>query len=292
MLVTMEPILTKARKEGYGVIAPSIFSLELISCAIDAAEHKKSPLVLNVNLKYDFLQREQDIEFFLYVARERALRASVPVCINLDHGADYKTVMRAIHYGFTSVMIDASSKPFEENIAAVQEVVHAAHSIGIPVEAELGCVGMADPTFQIETKYSESTTTDPSLVAEYVERTGVDFLAVSIGNAHGPYAKNIVPHIDFELLKEIAGITSIPLVLHGGSGTGDDNLKKACQMGICKVNVGTDLMKIGTDKAIAGYEDNANKGRLRFLTNYVDGYREGIEYYMDVFGSTGKASSM
>ncbi len=289
MLVTMDKILVKARKEGYGVIAPSTFSLELIGCAIEAAERKKSPLILNINLKYDSLQTEQDVELFLFTARERALRANVPVAINLDHGADYKTVMRAINHGFTSVMIDASAKPFEENIAAVQEVVHAAHSIGIPVEAELGCVGMADPTFQIETKYTQSATTDPSLVAEYVERTGVDFLAVSIGNAHGPYAKNIVPHIDFELLKQIADITPIPLVLHGGSGTGDENLTKACQMGICKINVGTDLMKIATDKAIAGYEENANKGRLRFLTNYVDGYREGIEYYMDVFGSTGKA---
>lgn len=289
MLVTMDKILVKARKEGYGVIAPSTFSLELIGCAIEAAERKKSPLILNINLKYDALQTEQDVELFLFTARERALRADVPVAINLDHGADYKTVMRAINHGFTSVMIDASAKPFEENIAAVQEVVHAAHSIGIPVEAELGCVGMADPTFQIETKYTQSATTDPSLVAEYVERTGVDFLAVSIGNAHGPYAKNIVPHIDFELLKQIADITPIPLVLHGGSGTGDENLTKACQMGICKINVGTDLMKIATDKAIAGYEENANKGRLRFLTNYVDGYREGIEYYMDVFGSTGKA---
>ncbi len=289
MLVTMDKILVKARKEGYGVIAPSTFSLELIGCAIEAAERKKSPLILNINLKYDALQTEQDVELFLFTARERALRADVPVAINLDHGADYKTVMRAISHGFTSVMIDASAKPFEENIAAVQEVVHAAHSIGIPVEAELGCVGMADPTFQIETKYTQSATTDPSLVAEYVERTGVDFLAVSIGNAHGPYAKNIVPHIDFELLKQIADITPIPLVLHGGSGTGDENLTKACQMGICKINVGTDLMKIATDKAIAGYEENANKGRLRFLTNYVDGYREGIEYYMDVFGSPGKA---
>ena len=289
MLVTLDKILVKARKEGYGVIDTSTFSLELIGCAIEAAERKKSPLILNINLKYDALQTEQDVELFLFTARERALRADVPVAINLDHGADYKTVMRAISHGFTSVMIDASAKPFEENIAAVQEVVHAAHSIGIPVEAELGCVGMADPTFQIETKYTQSATTDPSLVAEYVERTGVDFLAVSIGNAHGPYAKNIVPHIDFELLKQIADITPIPLVLHGGSGTGDENLTKACQMGICKINVGTDLMKIATDKAIAGYEENANKGRLRFLTNYVDGYREGIEYYMDVFGSTGKA---
>lgn len=289
MLVTMDKILNKARQEGYGVIAPSTFSLELIGCAIEAAEKKRSPLILNINLKYDALQTEENREIFLYVARERAMRASVPVAINLDHGADYPTVVRAIHHGFTSVMLDASSKPFEENIAAVKEVVHTAHSIGIPVEAELGCVGMADPTFLIETKYTGSSKTDPALVAEYVERTGVDFLAVSIGNAHGPYAKNIVPHIDFDLLEQIAKITPIPLVLHGGSGTGDENLTKACQMGISKINVGTDLMKIATDQAIAGYEENANKGRLRFLTNYVDGYRDGIEYYMDVFGSTHKA---
>ncbi len=289
MLVTMDKILNKARQEGYGVIAPSTFSLELIGCAIEAAEKKRSPLILNINLKYDALQTEENREIFLYVARERAMRASVPVAINLDHGADYPTVVRAIHHGFTSVMLDASAKPFEENIAAVKEVVHTAHSIGIPVEAELGCVGMADPTFLIETKYTGSSKTDPALVAEYVERTGVDFLAVSIGNAHGPYAKNIVPHIDFDLLEQIAKITPIPLVLHGGSGTGDENLTKACQMGISKINVGTDLMKIATDQAIAGYEENANKGRLRFLTNYVDGYRDGIEYYMDVFGSTHKA---
>lgn len=289
MLVTMDKILNKARQEGYGVIAPSTFSLELIGCAIEAAEKKRSPLILNINLKYDVLQTEENREIFLYVARERAMRASVPVAINLDHGADYPTVVRAIHHGFTSVMLDASAKPFEENIASVKEVVHTAHSIGIPVEAELGCVGMADPTFLIETKYTGSSKTDPALVAEYVERTGVDFLAVSIGNAHGPYAKNIVPHIDFDLLEQIAKITPIPLVLHGGSGTGDENLTKACQMGISKINVGTDLMKIATDQAIAGYEENANKGRLRFLTNYVDGYRDGIEYYMDVFGSTHKA---
>ena len=289
MLVTMDKILNKARQEGYGVIAPSTFSLELIGCAIEAAEKKRSPLILNINLKYDALQTEENREIFLYVARERAMRASVPVSINLDHGADYPTVVRAIHHGFTSVMLDASAKPFEENIAAVKEGVPPAHSIGIPVEAELGCVGMADPTFLIETKYTGSSKTDPALVAEYVERTGVDFLAVSIGNAHGPYAKNIVPHIDFDLLEQIAKITPIPLVLHGGSGTGDENLTKACQMGISKINVGTDLMKIATDQAIAGYEENANKGRLRFLTNYVDGYRDGIEYYMDVFGSTHKA---
>lgn len=290
MLVKMDEVLVKARREGYGVIAVSCFSLELIKATIAAAEKKKSPVIININLKYDFVNEEQDVELFLYMARQRAMRASVPVAINLDHGKDYKMVMRAISHGFTSVMIDASDKPYDENVAITKEIVHAAHSIGLPVEAELGCVGMADETFRLEDKYTQSAKTDPALVKDFVEKTKVDFLAVSIGNAHGPYAKNITPHIDFDLLSQIADITPIPLVLHGGSGTGDANLTRACQMGISKINVGTDLMEAAIQKATTAYNQNPNKGRIQFLTNYVTGYQEGIEYYMDVFQSTQQAT--
>lgn len=289
MLVKMDEILIKARKEHYGVVAASCFSMNLIKSVISAAEDKKSPAIININLKYDCFETEDDIEYFLFIAREYARRSPVPIAINLDHGQNFNTVMRAIHHGFTSVMIDASAHPFEENIALTKKVVNAAHSIGIPVEAELGCVGMADPEFLIETKYIHSTTTDPKLVNDFIEQTNVDFLAISIGNAHGPYAKEIVPHIDFELLNEIANTTSIPLVLHGGSGTGDENLSKACQMGISKINVGTDLMQAGIEHCLNGYKENINKGRLKFLTNYEAGYKESIKYYMDVFGSTNKA---
>lgn len=289
MLVKMDQILKKARKEGYGVIAVSCFGLDLIKCSIAAAEAKNSPLILNINLKYDFVSKDEDIELFLLMARERAIRSHVPVAINLDHGADFSTVMRAIHNGFTSVMIDASSKPYDENVSLTKEVVHAAHCAGIPVEAELGCVGMADQSFKLENKYSQNVMTDPLLVKDFVEKTNVDFLAVSIGNAHGPYAKNIIPHIDFERLEAIANATSIPLVLHGGSGTGDENLSKACQMGICKINVGTDLMEEATQLAMKEYQKNPNMGRIKFLTNYSIGYQNGIEYYMDVFGSTNRA---
>lgn len=289
MLVKMDEILIKARREKYGVIAVSCFSLELIKAAINAAEKKRSPVILNINLKYDFVSEEEDVELFLYMARERARRSSVPVAVNLDHGQDYRTIIRAISHGFTSVMIDASAKSYHENIAITKEVVHTAHAAGLPVEAELGCVGMADETFRLENKYTKSAKTDPALVKDFIEKTNVDFLAVSIGNAHGPYAKNITPHIDFELLTEIAEITPVPLVLHGGSGTGDDNLSKACKMGISKINVGTDLMEAAICKANAGYQENQNKGRINFLTNYVTGYQESIEYYMEVFGSDGKA---
>ncbi|MCF0110487.1 MAG: class II fructose-bisphosphate aldolase [Erysipelotrichaceae bacterium] len=164
-----------------------------------------------------------------------------------------------------------------------------AHRLGVPVEAELGCVGMADESFKIEWKYTQTTKTPPELVKDFVEKTNVDFLAVSIGNAHGPYAKNIIPHIDFELLETIANTTPIPLVLHGGSGTGDENLSKACKMGISKINVGTDLLKAGAEAALEGMETNANHGRLEFITNYNKAFKEKVMYYMDVFGSTGKA---
>lgn len=288
MLVTMSEILCKAREEGYGVIAPTILSMEHVKVAIAAAEKKKSPIIMNLNIRTEWARDDNYLEYISYVIRQSAIRASVPVAFNLDHGLNFEAVMKAIKNGFTSVMIDASALPYEENIKTVKEVVDVAHRANIPVEAELGCVGMADETFKIDGKYTHTTKTDPTLVKDFVEKTGVDFLAVSIGNAHGPYAKDIVPHIDFELLKQIADTTPIPLVLHGGSGTGDENLTKACQMGICKINVGSDLIHAGSFAASNAYTENKNKGALQFLSVYNKAYQEKIEYYMDVFGSTNK----
>lgn len=290
MLVSMKDILVKARREGYGVIAASIFNAELIKAAITAAENKRSPLILNINLTNKFVLDDQDLEFIAYVARQRAMRSSVQVALNLDHGKDIETVARAIRYGFTSVMIDASSKPYEDNIRITSEVVKLAHLNGIPVEAELGCVGVGDPSCLIEGKTLDSTMTDPLMVKDFVERTEADFLAISIGNAHGPYAKNIIPHIDFDRLQKIAKVTSIPLVLHGGSGTGDENLAKACTMGISKINVATDLLKAGVKNVFEEYEKDNNLGRLRWFDNYSTAYEKTVEYYIEVFGSTGKSN--
>lgn len=289
MLVGMKEILVKARKEGYGVIAPTIKSMEEIKVSIDAAEKKNSAVILNFNITYDWVKRDEDLELAAYIARERAIRSSVPVCVNLDHGKDFECVMRAIKYGFGSVMIDASYKTFEENVEITKKVCETAHAAGISVEAELGCVGMADPSFTILGKYTQTTETDPDAVVEFVKRTGVDFLAISIGNAHGPYAKDIIPHLNFELLQKIASVTPIPLVLHGGSGTGDENMGKACTMGICKINVATDLSKEGVRIAVNALNEDEKHGRLDFIQNYNTGFQNKIEYYMDVFGSTGKA---
>lgn len=286
MLVNMKEILLKARKEHYGVIAPTIKSMEEIKVAIEAAEEKNSAMILNFNITYDWVKRDEDLELAIYVARERAIRSTVPVCVNLDHGKDFKAVMRAIHYGFGSVMIDASFRPYEENVALTKQVVDVAHTLGISVEAELGCVGIADPSFKMEGKYAQTTETDPERVVDFVSRTGVDCLAISIGNAHGPYAKDIIPHINFELLDKIAAVTPIPLVLHGGSGTGDENMAKACKHGICKINVATDLAKEGCKVAVEALNKEPKSGRLEFIQNFNQGYKNKIKYYMDVFGST------
>ena len=285
----MDHLLVNAKQNQYGIIAVSCFSLDLVKAAVRAAESKNSPLIININLRYDFLETENDIEQFLSHARKCAKDAKVPVAINLDHGKDFQTVLKGLRNGFTSVMIDASDKPFEENVRIVSEVTTIAHQLNIPVEAELGCVGMADQSFSIDDKYTQSTKTDPNSVKEFVERTNVDFLAVSIGNAHGPYAKNEVPHIDFELLEALVIATDIPLVLHGGSGIKDSDLTKACKLGITKINVGTDLMELGASMATQKYQENQNLGRLKFLTHYISEYQKGIEHFMDVFNSTDKA---
>lgn len=289
MLVNMKDILLQARAGHYGVVAPTIKSMEEIKVSIEAAESKNSPLILNFNITYDWVLRDEDLELASYIARQRAIRSAVPVCINLDHGKDYHAALRAIHYGFDSVMIDASAKPYSQNVDITKQVVDMAHTVGVSVEAELGCVGMGDPNFKIDGKYSHTTETDPEMVVDFVSKTGVDFLAVSIGNAHGPYAKDIVPHINFELLDKIAEATPIPLVLHGGSGTGDENMAKACQKGICKINVATDLARDGVKIAVDDLNKDPNSGRLAFIANYNKGFKEKVAYYMDVFGSTGKA---
>ena len=291
MLVTMKEILDKARAEAYGVIAATMFDEGNIRVAIEAAEEKNSPIILNFNLSTDFVKNDKNAKIYLDVARLRASQANVPVAINADHCRNFETAMRAIHLGFTSVMIDSSTFPFEENVARTLEVVKAAHAVHMSVEAELGCVGVGnadDPEVMrsMGDKPTANVYTDPTQAKEFVERTGVDALAISIGNAHGPYAKGITPHIEFELLEKIAKETSVPLVLHGGSGTGDENLSKACKLGISKINVATDLMIAQVKR----FEETATGSFSRFrFEEALEAYKNEIKRYIDVFGSENKA---
>lgn len=175
------------------------------------------------------------------IIEQMAIRASVPVAIQLDHGAKFSDAILAIRSGFTSIMVDRSSCPFEQNVAEVADLVRIAHSVGVSVEAELGHVGFGE-SYAAD---RDAGLTNVAEATEYVERSGCDALAVAIGTAHGIYKG--VPHLDFDRLAELNAAVSIPLVLHGGSGSGDDNLVKAIAGGITKINIASDLFVAGEE---------------------------------------------
>jgi len=289
MLVTMKEMLEKARREGYAVMAPSMESEMCMAAAVEAAEEFRAPIIINVRLN----AFGDQLPFYIKIARRWAECASVPVAVNLDHGKTLEDNVRALYYGYTSIMVDRSALPYEENVAQVKQMVEIAHACGVSVESELGELGWAagGTAFSVNRERAEqemdTTLTDPDLAADFVERTGIDFLAVSLGNKQGSFYNdpNFVPHIDFDRLKAITDKVSVPLVMHGGSGVGEENLAKACRMGICKVNVGSEL-RAGAAKKIL---DDPIKAKRWAFQMCKEGYKEPMEKYFRIFGCIGKA---
>lgn len=276
MYISMIELMKKAREGHYCVPAIAVENEHSVRAAIQAAEGKKSPLIMIALYKVN-----PDIHYFGRIVEDLAIRAKVPVAMCQDHGGTYAEAMWAIRAGFTDVMVDRSTLPFEENIAQVSEIVKVAHAVGVGVEAELGHVGMAN---QYETDGTGGFTV-PEEAIEFVERTGVDALAVAIGTAHGVYSG--VPKLQFDLLAELREKVPVPLVLHGGSGTGDENLKKACQMGICKLNISNDLKR----GAIANLNEKCKDGMGAYAMYPLlyEGYKNVAAHYMTLCGSEGKA---
>ena len=232
-LVTSKKLLLDAQARGYAVGAFNVENMEMVQAVVAAAEKMQSPVILQTTpstVKY------ADVNYFYANAKVAAEKATVPVVMHLDHGNSFELAMCAFRAGYTSIMIDGSHESFEDNIAVSKAVVNACHAAGIPVEAELGKVGGKEDDLD---GGEGDTNTNPEEAAEFVERTGIDFLAVAIGTAHGVYKG--VPKIDLKRLEEIRQQVSIPLVLHGTSGVPDDIVKKCIERGICKVNYATDL---------------------------------------------------
>lgn len=279
MLIDMKTLLDEATKKGYCVPAPSVFNALTIETAFSRAVKVHSPVILNAGGPLDF-------EFLAETAKFYSRRnPEVPVALNLDHGDDFDQAMRAIRAGFTSVMLDKSSAPFEENVRETKEVVHAAHIVGVSVEAELGCVGFG----QKNDGENTDSFTKPEDVDIFIRETGADCLAIAIGTAHGHYKGT--PKIDFERLDAIRAVTSVPLVLHGGSSTGEENLKKAVRHGISKVNIGTDLSDAAKGNIIDFLSDHDPHQRGvygKMLTAGMQGYGDKLEEYMILFGSAGR----
>ncbi|WP_418964991.1 tagatose bisphosphate family class II aldolase [Cetobacterium sp.] len=234
MLVSTNQMLLDAQKGGYAVPAFNIHNLETIQVVVETANELKSPVILAATpstVKY------AGIDYLINMIETASEKYDIPIAFHLDHHEDVESIKKAILLGCKSVMIDASHHPFEENVKIVKEVVDFAHRYDVSVEAELGkLVGQEDDLVVDE---SESSYTDPKLAKEFVERTGVNSLAVAIGTAHGLYKNE--PKLDYERLKEIKKVVDIPLVLHGASGVPFNSVRETIKDGICKVNIATEL---------------------------------------------------
>ena len=230
MLVSLKEVIDMAEKGNFAIPAFNVYNLETVMGVIDAAEEMRAPVILQV---YPRLLNEE-VGYYLAPAIVAAARkATVPVCFHLDHGPSELEVTKALRWGATGIMYDGSVHPFEENVANTKHIVETCGAIGVSVEGELGHIGSVNDDAMEEY-------TDPDEAAEFVKRTGVTCLAVLIGNAHGHYKKT--PKLDIDRVKAIRKATGgIPLVLHGGSGIPEDQVKAAVKAGIRKMNIGTDV---------------------------------------------------
>lgn len=237
-LVNLKEILKDAREKQYAVPAFDVSNYNMVKTVIDAAEELKAPVIL-MGLRADM--EDEQFTIMSDVMHRVAERANVPVCIHLDHATDFELIKRAIAEGYTSVMFDGSMLPLEENIEKTRQVVEYAHVHGVSVEAELGHVGdgiVGGNEADVENK--EGVLTDEKEMKYFIESTDVDALAVSIGTAHGVYVAK--PELDLELLEKLNKISTVPLVMHGGSGTPDDAIKASVKHGICKINIFSEIL--------------------------------------------------
>ena len=243
-LVTTRELFADAQKNSYAIGAFNVENMEMVQAVAAAAEELKAPVIMQTTpstVKY------ADLKYFYANAKAAAEMASVPIVMHLDHGNSFDLAMRALRVGYTSIMIDGSHESFEDNIAVSKAVADACHPSGVPVEAELGKVGGKEDDLEAG---DENPYTDPQQAREFVERTGVDSLAVAIGTAHGVYKG--IPKVDVDRLSAIREVVTIPLVLHGTSGVPDDIVRECVRRGICKVNYATDL-RIAFSRGVKAY---------------------------------------
>ncbi|MEE8885429.1 MAG: class II fructose-1,6-bisphosphate aldolase [Eubacteriales bacterium] len=282
-LVTTKRLLQDAQAGGYAIGAFNVENMEMVQAVVAAAEEMNSPVIMQTTpgtVKY------ADLRYFYENVRTAAEEASVPVVMHLDHGNSFELAMQALRTGYTSIMIDGSRKPFEENIALTKAVVDACHPSGIPVEAELGKVGGKEDDLE---GGDDSPYTDPQQAAEFVERTGVDSLAIAVGTAHGVY--KVTPKLDVERITAVRQFVTIPLVLHGTSGVPDEQVAECVRRGMCKVNYATDL-RIAFTKGVKSVL--AETPDVFDPKKYNAAGREEVKKYvmqkMQVVGSVGKAA--
>lgn len=281
MLVNMNDVLLPAKEGHYGVGFFNAVNIEMARAVIETAEELNAPVMIGTaEVLLPAMPLERVAEYLIPMAE----KASVPVCVHYDHGLTFDKCMEALKLGFTSVMYDCSTKPYADNLAGVAQMVKVCHGFGATVEGELGHVGDNAGAGKLD-KPSDYYT-DPDMADDFVRKTGIDSLAIAVGNAHGDY--KFPPKLDFDRITTIRDITNIPLVLHGGSGLADSDFTEAVKCGICKVNIFTDIDKAGKagmEKGIA-----AGSGTLMELIPFaIDEMKAVVRKKLKLFGSTGRA---
>lgn len=284
MLLNMKDLLAVAHANHFAVPAFNTSSNMLLNGAIEASEEKSSPLIIAIHPdELSFVRTS-----FVKAVIDEAIKATIPVCIHLDHGTSLAQIMEAIRCGFTSVMMDASLLPLEQNIGICKKVVELAHSVNVSVEGELGTIGTTGPEAEAGTE--EIIYVNPDDVVTFVEGTGVDTLAVAIGTAHGIYPKDKKPELKLDLLKEITARVDIPLVLHGGSANSDEEIAMAVKLGINKINISADIKHAFYQKCREVLADPLIREPNSIYPLCIAAMKKVACYKIDLFNATGKAA--
>lgn len=279
----MRELLQEADKGGYAVGAFNANNMEIVQAIIEAAQEESSPVILQASqgaVKY------AGIEYIVGMVKVAAENATVPVVLHLDHGTSFEQIVQCVRYGFSSVMIDGSKYPLEENITLVKKVMEVAGGAGLSVEAELGKIGGTEDDISVDEK--EALMTVPKEAAYFAEQTKVDALAIAIGTAHGPYKG--IPKLDFTRLEEINKLVATPLVLHGASGVPDDAITQAIGLGICKINIDTQLRQAfvaGVKKVLEANPKEIDPRKI--LGPAKEQMKAVVKEKMRLFGCAGKA---
>ena len=284
-LISLKQGLAAAKAGSYALGAFNVLDTHFLNALMAAAHTKRSPFIINIaEVHFKYVQ----LDSLVAAIKAEAHKTDLPIVLNLDHGLHFEAVVQALRLGFTSVMFDGSSLSYEENIRQTKEIVRMCHAVGVSVEAELGAVG-GDEGGALYGEADARFFTDPAKAQDFVQKTGIDALAVAIGNAHGKYKGE--PKLDFERLQNIRHSAGIPLVLHGGSGISEADFKRAISLGIHKINFYTGMSQAALSSiqnALA--HPNEKYDQLGMLLVDMEHAIEGaVAQQMDIFGSAGKA---
>ena len=283
MLMNMKELLAVANEHHFAVPAFNMSSNMILKGVIEACEEKQAPVIIAIHPdELSFLTDD-----FMPAVREAAMRTSIPVVIHLDHGATFEQICHAIRVGFTSVMIDASLKSFEDNIAITKKVIEVAHPLNVSVESELGTIGTTGNGESEGT--SKIIYTRPEDVKEFLERTGVDTLAIAIGTSHGIYPKDMTPKLRIDILQEIKKLVDIPLVLHGGSANPDEEISAAVKNGISKINISSDIKEAFYRKCRDVLNDPVIREPNAIYPPCIEAMKKVIYQKIDLFNDADKA---